>query len=50
MAVAIPVLKPKQSEMKERGVDLIIAKPFQIDQVLRMVQKGMKIKDRLKRI
>jgi len=44
------MVQPKRTEMKERGVDLIVNKPFQIDQILRMVQEGMEIKDRLKRI
>ena len=44
------MVQPEQSEMKERGMDLIINKPFHIDHLLRMVQEGMKIKDRLKNL
>ena len=39
-----------RSHLEEKGVDLIIGKPFQLDQLLRMVQEGMEIKDRLKDI
>jgi CheY-like chemotaxis protein len=36
------------SEMKERGVDLIAYKPFEVNQVLALVQDGMKIKEKFK--
>ena len=35
----------KNAEMKEKGVDLYINKPFKVDQLLRLVQEGMEIKD-----
>ena len=41
-------VKAGAEEMKEKGVDLMINKPFQIDQVLRLVQEGMELKDKLK--
>ena len=31
----------KESEMRESGVDLIVYKPFEVNQVLRLVQKGI---------
>ena len=36
------------SEMKDKRVDLIIHKPFEINQVLRLVKEGMILKDRFK--
>ena len=44
------VVDPKEPKMRESGVDFIINKPFQTDQLLRLVQDGMKIKDRSKNI
>ena len=41
-------IKIEESEMREGGVDLIIHKPFEVDQILSLVQKGMAIRDRLK--
>jgi PAS domain S-box-containing protein len=38
----------EQSELKEKGVDLVIQKPFDIEQVLTLVQEGIKAGDRLK--
>jgi len=35
----------KESEMRERGVNLIAYKPFKIDKILRLVQEGMELKD-----
>ena len=40
----------KHYEMEKSGVDLIVTKPFQVEQVLRLAQEGMEIKDRLKSI
>ena len=37
-------IRLERSELKERGVDLIVNKPFQVDQVLGLVQKGMELK------
>jgi PAS domain S-box-containing protein len=38
----------KESEVRENGVNLVVTKPFQMDQVLRLVEKGMEIRERLK--
>jgi len=38
----------KESEMKDNCLDLIIQKPFAVNQVLRLVQKGMELRDRFK--
>jgi PAS domain S-box-containing protein len=38
---------PQESEMMKNGVDLIVNKPFQLDQVLRLVHEGMEIRKRL---
>jgi PAS domain S-box-containing protein len=35
----------QQSEMEENGVDLIVNKPFQLDQVLRLVQEGIELRE-----
>jgi signal transduction histidine kinase/CheY-like chemotaxis protein len=35
----------KDAEMKEKGVDLYINKPFKVDQLLQLVQEGMEVKD-----
>ena len=35
----------KNAEMKEKGVDLYINKPFKVDQLLQLVQEGMEVKD-----
>jgi CheY-like chemotaxis protein len=40
----------KQSETKESGVDLIIQKPFDVEQVLNLVQEGMLLIDRFKAV
>ena len=40
----------KQSEIKENGVDLVIQKPFAVDQVLQLVQKAMKLRERFKAV
>ncbi|MCX5886340.1 MAG: PAS domain S-box protein [Proteobacteria bacterium] len=37
----------QKSEMMKNGVDLIVNKPFQLDQVLRLVHEGMEIRKRL---
>jgi len=37
-----------ESEMRESGVDLIIYKPFEVNQILRLVQEGMVLRDRFK--
>ena len=42
-------VKLKGSELKKSGVDLVLNKPFKLDQVLRLVQEGMEIKEKLKK-
>ena len=37
-------------ELRKRGVDLIVNKPFRLDQVLRLVQEGMEIRERLRNV
>jgi len=37
-----------ESEIRESGVDLIVYKPFELNQVLRLVQEGMLLRDRFK--
>jgi len=34
----------KQSELKKSGVDFVVNKPFQVDQVLRLAQEGIELK------
>jgi hypothetical protein len=36
--------------MNDRGINLIIHKPFKIEQVLNLVQEGMLLKDQLKAV
>jgi len=38
----------KESEMRESGVDLIFNKPFEVNQVFKLVQDAMILKDRFK--
>ncbi len=38
----------EESELRERWVDLVIQKPFEVDKILRLVQEGMTLKDRFK--
>ena len=42
-------IEQKESEIKEKGVDLIIKKPFTMDQVLDIVQQGMLLRDQFKK-
>ena len=39
-------IKLKESEMKESGIDLVVHKPFDVAQVLMIVQEGMLIRER----
>lgn len=39
-------IEPKESEMASNGVDLIVYKPFEVNQVLQLVQEGMHLRDR----
>ena len=41
-------IRQEESEMKDSYVDLIIQKPFEVDQVLNIVQEGMILRDRFK--
>ena len=38
----------KQSEMKDSCVDIFINKPFEVKQILNLVQEGMKLRERFK--
>jgi FixJ family two-component response regulator len=33
------------SELKERGVDLIVSKPFNVKQILKLVQEAIELKN-----
>ena len=37
-----------ESEMRRKRADFIIKKPFEVNQVLRLVQEGMMLRDRLR--
>jgi PAS domain S-box-containing protein len=37
-----------ESKMKKSGVDLLVYKPFEVNQVLKLVQEGMILRDRFK--
>jgi DNA-binding response OmpR family regulator len=41
-------IRQEESEMKDSYVDLIIQKPFEVEQVLDLVQEGMTLKERFK--
>ena len=43
-------VKLKKSKLKKSGVDLVLNKPFTFDQVIRLVQEGMGIKEKLENI
>ena len=38
-------VKLNESEMRESGVDLVVNKPFVVDQVLKLAQEGMQLKN-----
>ena len=40
----------KESEIKERGIDFVIKKPYELDQLVNMVQEGMILRERFKAI
>lgn len=42
-------VKLKESKLKKSGVDLVLNKPFTFNQVIRLVQEGMRIKEKLKK-
>jgi len=41
-------IRQEESEIKDSYVDLIIQKPFEVEQVLDLVQEGMTLKERVK--
>jgi len=43
-------IEPKESELKKSGVDLVVQKPFEVNQVLNLVQEGMLLRDQLKAV
>jgi CheY-like chemotaxis protein len=43
-------IKQDGLEMKDSYIDLIIHKPFEMDQVLNLVQEGMLLRDRFKEV
>ena len=38
------------SEMKNRGIKLVIQKPFKMEKILNLVQEGMVLRDQLKAV
>ena len=40
----------KESEMKEKGVDFIVKKPYKMDQLVNVVQEGIILRDQLKAV
>lgn len=40
----------KEAEIKKSGVDLVINKPFRMDQILQSVKEGIKLRNRLVRV
>ncbi|MBW2184798.1 MAG: hypothetical protein JRF49_13190 [Deltaproteobacteria bacterium] len=43
-------IRQEESETKDSYVDLIVQKPFEVDQVLNVVQEGMILRDRFKAV
>jgi PAS domain S-box-containing protein len=43
-------VKLNDSELKKSGVDLVINKPFRVEQVVRLVQDGMALRNRPKKV
>ena len=43
-------IRQEESELKDSYVDLIIQKPFEMDQVLNTVQEGMILRERFKAV
>jgi len=41
-------VQQKDYELREKGVDFVVNKPFQVDQVLKLVQECMILIDRFK--
>jgi len=37
-----------ESEMKSKWIDFMIKKPFEVEQILNLVQEGMVLRDRFK--
>ncbi len=40
----------KESEMREKGIDFIMKKPYKLDQLVNVVQEGMMLRDQLKAV
>ena len=40
----------KESEMQERGIDFMIKKPYKLDQLVNIVQEGMRLRERFKAV
>ncbi len=40
----------KESEMKAKGIDFIIKKPYKLDQLVNVVQEGMILKERFEAV
>jgi PAS domain S-box-containing protein len=40
----------KKSEMKEKGIDFIVKKPYKLDQLVSVVQEGMILRERFKAV
>jgi CheY-like chemotaxis protein len=40
----------KESEMKEKGIDFIIKKPYKLDQLVNVVQEGVILRDKFKAV
>jgi CheY-like chemotaxis protein/anti-sigma regulatory factor (Ser/Thr protein kinase) len=40
----------KESEIKERGIDFVIKKPYKLDQLVNLVQEGMILRERFKAV
>jgi len=40
----------KESEMKEKGIDFIIKKPYKLDQLVNLIQEGMVLRERFKAV
>ena len=40
----------KESEIKERGIDFIIKKPYKLDQLVNLVQEGIILRDKFEAV
>ena len=39
-----------ESEIEKSGVDLVVQKPFKIEQILKLVQEGIVLRNRLRAV